>query len=409
MKKYLSAILVLVMLVCMVGCVTKDTDTSNAAVEAADYQKSLETNAKVYKKFIKVPDYNGLEVEVDMSILEVTDKDIDDYIQNVLTSYAETKEVKEGVTKKGDVIVLDFEGKLNGVAFSGGTATDTEYTIGSGRFIDDLDKGLVGLTLGQTYDIPCKFPADYSNSAELAGKDVIFTVKVSAIKQTIIPELTDEWVVANAEELGTEEKTVDGLKKSVKEYLVAVAEIDYASEKFYAAVDAIKSKIETDKYPQKELDALKATYKNNVETEYKNMASYYTYLGVEDYDGYLKYAYDCDSEDEFDEVVDKRAKDYLLEKMIVTIIAVDKKVEVTADEIKELGEEYAADYNQENYDAMVKEFGKVVNAELGYTIANEKVMEIVNGAVTEVAKKVEPESETASEAASESVSESASK
>lgn len=396
MKKFLSTILVVVMLVSMVGCVTKNTDTSNAEVTADGYQKFFETNAKVYKKFIKVPDFNGLEVEVDMSILEVTDKEVDDYIQNVLNSYSETKEVKEGVTKKDDVIILDYEGKLNGVPFSGGTATDTQYTVGSGRFISDLDKGLEGLTVGKQYDIPCKFPADYSSNKDLAGKDVIFTVTVNAIVETIVPELTDEWVKANAKELNTTESTVAGLKKSVKEYLVAVAEIDYASAKFASAIMKIADQIETDKYPQKELDSLKATYKTNVESEYTNMSSYYSYLGISDFDAYLKSVYKCNNDEEFDKHAEEQAKDYLIEKMVITIIAADNGVKVTADDIKELGEDYAANYDMDSYDAMLKEYGNILNAELGYSVVSEKVLEIVNNAVAEVEKESESASETES-------------
>ncbi len=397
MKKLLSMILVMVMMLSAVGCVTKNTDTSNTDITADGYQKSLENNAKVYKKFIKVPSYEDLEVEVDMSILEVTDKDVDEYIETVLNSYAETKEVKEGVTKKDDVIVLDYCGTLNGVAFSGGTATDVEYTVGSGRFISDLDKGLVGLTVGKEYDIPCKFPADYDN-AELAGKDVIFTVTVSAIKQTIVPELTDAWVVANAEELGTTENTVEGLKKISREYLIAVAEVDYASAKFAAALDKILDKVEPSSYPQKELDALKATFKKNVESEYTNMSTYYSYLGISDFSGYLKSYYKCNNDDEFDDYAEEQAKNYLLEKMVITIIAVDNKITVSADDIKSLGAEYAESYGYEGYDAMLKDLGNLVNAELGYAVTSEKVLEVVNNAVSEVPKATEAptESESAS-------------
>ena len=61
------------------------------------------------------------------------------------------------MTASGDTVKLDYSGLLNGEAFSGGTATDASYTIGSGKFITDLDQGLIGLTVGQEYNIPCTF------------------------------------------------------------------------------------------------------------------------------------------------------------------------------------------------------------------------------------------------------------
>ena len=79
------------------------------------------------------------------------------------------------------------------------------------RFITDLDQGLVGLNVGQEYDIPCTFPSDYSSS-DLAGKSVIFTVTVHSITKKTIPELTDEWVAANAESMGIEGTTVEALR-----------------------------------------------------------------------------------------------------------------------------------------------------------------------------------------------------
>ena len=90
----------------------------------------------------------GIAVSVDKSSLTVSDDDVETYISNILSSHATSEQVTEGTTASGDTISLDYSGKLDGVAFSGGTATDVSYTIGSGKFITDLDQGLVGLNVG---------------------------------------------------------------------------------------------------------------------------------------------------------------------------------------------------------------------------------------------------------------------
>ncbi len=392
-KKLWSVVLVVAMVFSLVGCTNKNTDTSNKEIAPEEYNELYETTAKVYQKYIKLPAYTGIEVEVDKTVLDVTDKKVDEYINGILQSYSTTEKVTEGVTAVGDNIVLDYKGLLDGVAFSGGTATDATYTIGSGLFISDLDKGLVGLAVGKQYEIPCKFPESYEN-AELKGKSVIFEVTVTCINKTIMPELTDEWVSKNAESLGTTEKTVEGLKKVGREYLEASAEAEYSSAKFAGILEKVKESVEVKEYPKKELDSLKATWKNNVETEYTNSSAYYSNYGIDTFAKYKSQVYGCEDDAAFDAKAEEEAKEYLLEKMIITLIAYDNKLTVSSDDIKALGNEYAEYYEYESYDAIVKEFGKLFNAELGYGVLSEKVRDIVNEGAVEVEKSTEAESGT---------------
>lgn len=394
-KRIWSAALAVVMLITLAGCVTKNTDTSNKEVTAEGYNATYENNAKVYQKYIKLTEYWGLEAEVDKSVLDVTDKDVQDYIDSVLQSYATTEDVTTGVTAKGDNIVLDYCGKLDGVAFSGGTATDATYTVGSGKFIKDLDAGLEGLTVGQFYEIPCRFADDYGND-ELNGKDVIFEVTVTAIRKTILPELTDAWVAENAERLGIEETTAAGLRQAAKEYLEASAEAEYANKKFSSIMDKLLDAIEIKEYPQKELDTLKATWKSNIRAEYDNLSTYYSSMGISDFSTYLKTLYQCEDDTAYDELATKTAKEYLAEKMIITLIAYENKVTVSADEIRELGEEYAQYYQLDGYDAVLEQYGKLLNAELGYGVLTEKVMEMLNEKAVEVQATTAADKETTS-------------
>ena len=399
-KKFFAVMLTATMIASLAGCGKKNTidktDTSNQEITAEQYADVIKSNADIYKTYVTMPEYAGIEVEVDKSLLEVSDEDVQEYIDSVLQSYGTTESVKEGVTKKGDVIKLDYSGKLDGKAFSGGTATDASYTVGSGKFIEDLDKGLIGLTVGKEYDIPCTFPSTYSSS-DLAGKDVIFTVTVNSIEVTTLPELTDDWVAKNKDDLGVEDATVEGMRKQTRTYLEENAKINYDSAKYYEILEVLLDKVEVKGYPEKELNSLKETLKNNVKSEYENYKTYYESQGISSYEAYLSSYYKCENEEAFEKYADENAKSYLDEKMMLTIIAADNNLSVTADEINEMGESLAEYYGYDSYSEILKEFGNVMNSEVGYELMYEKAVNLLNEKAVEI-EKTESESESATAA-----------
>lgn len=384
-KKFMSVMLAATLVVSLVGCGKKNNnntttdadDTSNKAITAEEYNATIASNAAVYKKYITLPEYKGIAVSVDKSSLTVSDDDVETYISNILSSYATSEQVTEGTTASGDTISLDYSGKLDGVAFSGGTATDVSYTIGSGKFITDLDQGLVGLNVGQEYDIPCTFPSDYSSS-DLAGKSVIFTVTVHSITKKTIPELTDEWVAANAESMGIEGTTVEALRKEAREYLENSGKSTYDSNKYSAVYEVIKKDITVNGYPQAELDSLKSILKQNMEAEYNQYQSYYSAQGISDFSSYLSSVYNLSDDAAYDDYATQTAQEYLLEKMVLTIIAADNGIDVSADDINEIGATYASYYGYTDYQEILDTYGNEMNAELGYEKLSEKVQSFLN-------------------------------
>ena len=384
-KKFMSVMLAATLVVSLVGCGKKNNnntatdadDTSNKAITAEEYNATIASNAAVYKKYITLPEYKGIAVSVDKSSLTVSDDDVETYISNILSSYATSEQVTEGTTTSGDTISLDYSGKLDGVAFSGGTATDVSYTIGSGKFITDLDQGLVGLNVGQEYDIPCTFPSDYSSS-DLAGKSVIFTVTVHSITKKTIPELTDEWVAANAESMGIEGTTVEALRKEAREYLENSGKSTYDNNKYSAVYEVIKKDITVNGYPQAELDSLKSILKQNMEAEYNQYQSYYSAQGISDFSSYLSSVYNLSDDAAYDDYATQTAQEYLLEKMVLTIIAADNGIDVSADDINEIGAKYASYYGYTDYQEILDTYGNEMNAELGYEKLSEKVQSFLN-------------------------------
>ena len=384
-KKLFSVLLVGVLAASLVACdskkkeVDKTPSTVNTEINADEYAATITDNAGIYKTFVSLSDWKGMSVDLAESDYKVTDSDVEDYIQSLLEATATTDAQTTGTTKSGDTIKLDYSGKLDGTAFSGGTATDASYTIGSGKFIDDLDKGLVGLTVGVETDIPCTFPESYQNS-DLAGKQVVFTVTVKEIDVTVVPELNDEWVTANASKLGVSDAeltNVEDLRAYVKNYLETQAASNRSSTVFETAYSQMSDGLDVSEYPSEELADLLNTLNNNVDSEYQSYSS--SYSSKEDY---LKSAYKFESLDAFNEYADNYAKQYLLQKMIITMIAADNNITVSADDINSTGEELASYYGYNDYQEILDTYGKTMNAEIGYQVLYQKVVEFVCDNVT---------------------------
>ena len=119
----------------------------------------------------------------------MTDHDITSYIESQMTPEEVTD--KNAAAALGDTVDIAYEGKIDGKAFDGGSSDSYDLTLGSGSFIEGFEDGVVGMKKGETKDLKLRFPDNYYSS-DLAGKDVVFTVTVNAIKRT--PELTDDWV-----------------------------------------------------------------------------------------------------------------------------------------------------------------------------------------------------------------------
>jgi trigger factor len=387
-KSYLAAALMLTMALTFTACGKPGDNGGEAGTKGntsgVNYSEQLQKDFETYKQYVNLGEYKGVEVEVDRSALDVTQDQVTAYIDNIRSSKGENTEVTTGTTKLGDKIKLDYSGTLNGVAFSGGTATDVEYTIGSGRFIEDLDKGLAGLEVGREYDIPCHFDDSYSNS-DLAGKDVNFNVKVNAIMTTTLPEYNDDFVktIVATGSYDTQAQTTDEFTKYVEQTLKDSAQQSFDSNKYSAVWDKINETTTVSGYPEDEIADLKQTINDNVKSEYSYYGTYYS--GIDSFESYLKNVYGFADEAAFNEYADQYARNYLKEKMILTLIGEKESVTVSDDEINEYGELIASQNNYDSYQSMLDSLGQKsddVKLEVGYAVLADKVSDILlNNAV----------------------------
>ena len=147
--------------------------------------------------------------------VEVKDEELEASLNELLKQNA-TIAPKDGQAENGDIVVIDFEGSVDGVPFDGGKAENHELELGSHSFIAGFEEQLVGSAAGMEIDVKVTFPKNYGPD-EIAGKDAVFHVKVNEVKQKILPSLDDDFV----KELGMPNvETVAQLKESRKDQLL---------------------------------------------------------------------------------------------------------------------------------------------------------------------------------------------
>ncbi|MEN6624348.1 MAG: trigger factor [Smithella sp.] len=158
--------------------------------------------------------YKGIEVEKET--ITITDKDINDRLEQIRQMYATMEDVKEErPTGKGDFISLDFKGTLDGVSYDELNAENFFLEIGSGRFIPGFEDQLIGMKNGETKTFDITFPDDYQKDT-FAGKEVKFTVTIKSIKEKKLPELNEDFV-KNFEKYDSLEDLRKDVAKSLEE------------------------------------------------------------------------------------------------------------------------------------------------------------------------------------------------
>ncbi|HBQ25040.1 MAG TPA: trigger factor [Syntrophomonas sp.] len=132
----------------------------------------------------------GLEVSI--PYLQVTDQDVDNRLEEMRSRYAEISEKTEEPAEIGDTLEIDFEGFIDGEAFSGGQGSDYPLELGSNTFIPGFEDQLVGLKVGESKDVQVTFPEDY-HAEDLAGKEAIFKVEIKKIETKKMRDLDDDF------------------------------------------------------------------------------------------------------------------------------------------------------------------------------------------------------------------------
>lgn len=189
-----------------------------AGAPVVEPSKDMPTDGKSDLKFtarfevlpeIEAPDFSAVSLK--RYTCEVTDKEVTSTLDVMRKQRATYKEV-DRASKKDDEITVDFEGKIDGKVFEGGSAKDFSFLLGSGQMLPEFDQAATGMSKGETKTFKLTFPEGYAK--ELAGKEAEFTVTVKKVAEPVLPALDDKF----ASEFGIKEG-VDKLKKEVEENL----------------------------------------------------------------------------------------------------------------------------------------------------------------------------------------------
>jgi len=197
--------------------VIKDKDlrlASQPKIEITNFDegKPLEFSMKV-ELFPEMPDVDFEKLKLERYVFDVEDKDIDEGLDRLAEANPQPKAIdKARASKLGDVVLIDFLGKVDGTPFDGGKAEGFTLELGSGQFIPGFEEQVVGLKPGEEKVITVNFPENY-HSEELKGKEATFDIKLHEIQEKVKPEVDEEF----AKSLGF--KDLSTLRDKVKEQL----------------------------------------------------------------------------------------------------------------------------------------------------------------------------------------------
>lgn len=203
---------------------------------------------------IRLADLAALSVT--RPIVDVTDADVARLVEN-LRKARHTVEKVERAAQIGDIVVVDFDGTLDGESFAGGKGENVEIELGAGQFLGDLESALVAHEAGESFETEVKFPADYRNET-LAGKSTTFAVTLKEVRGIVLPPIDAEFLklhgvdeAAGAAGLdakcrtaleGERDKAVRGkLKREIMDQLLAANPIDVPSSQIAEEVERLRA------------------------------------------------------------------------------------------------------------------------------------------------------------------------
>ncbi len=197
----------------------KETDeeiVSRPKIDVVQVEKGkpfIYTAEVALKPEIEVGKYKGVKVEKINT--DVKDSEIEDKLKEEQNRNSRKVDVTDRAVKDEDTVNIDYSGSVDGEVFDGGTAQGQELVIGSHSFIDNFEDQIIGRNIGDEFDVNVTFPEKYQEES-LAGKAAVFKVKLNGIKETVKPELDDDFA-SDVSEFSTLKEYKEDIKKKLKE------------------------------------------------------------------------------------------------------------------------------------------------------------------------------------------------
>lgn len=308
------------------------------------------------KPEVKISKYKDLGVK--KGSVKVTEKEINEEIENLRQRYADMT-VKKGKIEKGDTAIIDFEGFIDDTAFEGGKGENYSLTIGSNTFIPGFEDQLIGLKENDTKDVKVKFPEDY-HSEDLKGKDAVFKVKVHEVKTKKLPELDKDFFLdLEMENVTTLEELKEKIKEEIKHHKTHEVENKYIDD----ILEEVSKNTEVEipnELIEEEIDRMLEEYANNLRMQGIDLDTYYKFTNSNE--SMLR--------EQMRNEADKRVKYRLMLEEIVKL----EKIKVTDEEIDKELNEMAKQYNMSEEEVLKHMGSKDV---LKYEIEMQKAIDVL--------------------------------
>ena len=182
--------------------------------------------------------YKGLEAE--RKDESVSDEDVDNELNSVRKRNARMIDIDDRAAEMGDTVDIDFDGYLDGERFDGGKAEGYSLELGSNSFVPGFEDQIVGMKIGEEKNIDITFPENYT--PELAGKAVVFKIKLNGITTPELPELDDEFA-KDVSEFDTLDEYKGSLRENLEKRKKDEAENDFRANVLKQAVNNLKAEI----------------------------------------------------------------------------------------------------------------------------------------------------------------------
>jgi trigger factor len=261
---------------------------------------------------VTIPDYSGIEVEVEAA--EVSDEDVDKAVEQLRERFASTT-VVERAAAEGDVVKVDLEAKVDGEVLEDGVAEGVDYTIGSGELLEGIDEAVTGLEAGGTATF-----ASELKGGSAAGKEAEVSVKIQTVSSRELPALDDDFA-----QLASEFDTLEELREDSRKRFGQQKKYEQATEAQEKVLDALLGLVEVP-VPDKLLAEEVGTRKDNlVNNQLSQMGlDLATYLQMQD-----------KSEEDFDAELKEQAEKGIRTQFVLDELVTKEKLNVSQEELTE--------------------------------------------------------------------------
>ena len=281
------------------------------------------------KPEVKLGEYKGLKV--DKVSTRVMQKEVDEEIEKERERNARTVEVTDRAVQDTDIVTLDFEGFVDGVAFEGGKGENYPLTIGSGAFIPGFEEQLIGAEIDKETEVKVTFPEEYQ-AKELAGKEAVFKCTVHEIKAKELPELDDEF----ASEVSEEAETLEDYKAEVKAKIKERKENEGKEKKENQAVEQAVANAEIDlPAPMVDLQAKQMAddFARRIMQQGMSVEQYFQFTGL--------------NEEKMMEELKPQAEKRIRTRLVLEAIVAAENIEVSDERLDEELQKMADSYQME--------------------------------------------------------------